>query len=297
MFLSIDLGSNTVRFLLVNENLRQIKVYENIIGAAHSLNKTGKISDQAIDTLYKTLEKADNLFNFKAQKHQGVATGAWRVAKNAKDILDDIKEKFGLNFCIIEGKSEANLTFLGVKNALKREGLDLKKCAFIDLGGASTEIGNKDRHKSFNFGIITFYENFKILDKMQEAAKTTCMEAKFFLHSLNARHIILTSGVPTTMAAYKIGQTYYNYDASKINKTRLSLDDIKSLTAEFLYIPAQKADEIFGKNRQMLLVAGGVLLAEILKECDAQLIVIDDGLREGIAAAYKDGNLSKFLIK
>ncbi|WXG60242.1 hypothetical protein VB002_00560 [Campylobacter concisus] len=75
-----------------------------------------------------------------------------------------------VNFHIIDGQAEAKLTFLGVQNALKKLGIN-DKFSIIDIGGASSEIGEDGKFISFKFGIITFYERFKTLDLMQEMQK------------------------------------------------------------------------------------------------------------------------------
>lgn len=293
MFLSIDLGSNTIRFALFDNNLILIKAFENIIGAARGIRQNGKISDLAIKDLYEILQKTSGFLDFHTA-HQGIATGVWRVANNADEILNDIKHKFGLNFKIISGKNEAALTFLGIKHATENLNIN-EKIAFIDLGGASTEIGDGDNFKSFNFGIITFFEEFKEFKDMQNNAKTVCKNATNFLNSLNAKTIILTSGVPTTMAAYKIKQTFYDYNKEQINGTKLNTDEIVRLTKDFMDMPKNEAEKFLGKNRQMLVVAGGILLTQILDNKNTEFIVIDDGLREGVAVANHEKTLNLYL--
>ncbi|EFP1234769.1 Ppx/GppA family phosphatase, partial [Campylobacter jejuni] len=45
--LGIDLGSNTLRAVQMDEKLNKLKEYEFVIGAAKNLNQSGEISKEA----------------------------------------------------------------------------------------------------------------------------------------------------------------------------------------------------------------------------------------------------------
>ncbi|WP_169777115.1 disulfide bond formation protein DsbA [Campylobacter mucosalis] len=295
MFLSIDLGSNTIRFAVMDKNLRIIKVYEKIIGSAKGVNKSKEISEICIQKLTQTLKQADEIFNFKTIKHQGVATGVWRVAKNAEKILKMIQDDFGINFKIISGKNEAKLTSFGVKNALNELGLSDKNCVFVDMGGASTEIANEQTQASFELGIITTFEKFNNIFSLKQNVKEMTKEAKSFLKGLKRDIIVLTSGVPTTMASFKLGFDFSSYDRKKINGYELKKDDFTTLFDTFLNLDEQKSVKILGEDRKMLVLAGIALLEEILSDENAKMIVVDDGLREGVGVAYHTKILDNFL--
>lgn len=46
--LGIDLGSNTLRAVQMDEKLNKLKEYEFVIGAAKNLNQSGEISKEAV---------------------------------------------------------------------------------------------------------------------------------------------------------------------------------------------------------------------------------------------------------
>jgi len=225
-----------------------------------------------------------------------VATEAFRVASNSEEIFSEIREKFGINFHIIDGQAEAKLTFLGVQNALKKLGIN-DKFSLIDIGGASSEIGEEGKFISFKFGIITFYERFKMLDLMQENAKIYTKEVREFLTSLDNRLIVLTSGVPTTIAALKLGLNYESYDPKKVSGYELKNDDLAWFINELLKMDDKSADVAVGRSRKYPLIAGTLLLKELLNGQKAKFIVIDDGLREGVGAAYLQGIFQEIITK
>ena len=299
MVIAIDLGSNTFRVALIKKvqnGFSNEQIYEKIVGAARGLNESGKIGFEAKNRLFEAIAEAKSKFDFTKFKCVAVATEAFRVASNSEEIFSEIREKFGINFHIIDGQAEAKLTFLGVQNALRKLGIN-DKFSIIDIGGASSEIGEDEKFISFKFGIITFYERFKMLDLMQENAKIYTKEAREFLTSLNNRLIVLTSGVPTTIATLKLGLNYESYDPKKVSGYELKNDDLAWFINELLKMDDKSADVAVGRSRKYPLIAGTLLLKELLNGQNAKFIVIDDGLREGVGAAYLQGLFQEIITK
>lgn len=297
MVIAIDLGSNTFRVALVKKEQNGFsneQIYEKIVGAARGLNESGKIADESKNRLFEAIAEAKNKFDFDKFKCAAVATEAFRVASNSEEIFSEIREKFGINFHIISGKAEAKLTFLGVQNAFKKLGIN-ENFSVIDIGGASSEIGEDGNFMSFKFGIITFFEKFKTLDLMQENAKIYTKDAREFLNSLKNRFIVLTSGVPTTIAALRLGLNYENYDPKKVNGYELRDDDLAWFVDELLKMDDKSADVAVGRSRKYPLIAGTLLLEELLIGQEAKFLVIDDGLREGIGVAYLQGKFQEII--
>ena len=276
MVIAIDLGSNTFRVALIKKEQNGFgneQIYEKIVGAARGLNESGKIGLEAKNGLFEAIAEAKSKFDFAKFKCVAVATEAFRVASNSEEIFSEIREKFGINFHIIDGQAEAKLTFLGVQNALRKLGINDK------------------------FSIITFYERFKALDLMQENAKIYTKEAREFLTSLNNRLIVLTSGVPTTIAALKLGLNYESYDPKKVSGYELKNDDLTWFVNELLKMDDKSADLAVGRSRKYPLIAGTLLLKELLSGQKAKFIVIDDGLREGVGATYLKGIFQEIITK
>ena len=297
MVIAIDLGSNTFRVALVKKEQNGFsneQIYEKIVGAARGLNESGKIADESKNRLFEAIAEAKNKFDFDKFTCVAVATEAFRVASNSEEIFSEIRDKFGINFHIISGKVEAKLTFLGVQNAFKKLGIN-ENFSVIDIGGASSEIGEYGNFMSFKFGIITFFEKFKTLDLMQENAKIYTKDAREFLNSLKNKFIVLTSGVPTTIAALRLGLNYENYDPKKVNGYELGDDDLAWFVNELLKMDDKSADVTVGRSRKYPLIAGTLLLEELLSGQEAKSLVIDDGLREGVGVAYLQGKFQEII--
>lgn len=273
--IAIDLGSNTLRACkmecLSSGEFECVYSFERIVGSARGLSSAG-LADEAMERIRIAI--GELCMQAKFSSSIAVATEAFRQAVNSAEFFNQIRSEFGIKFNIIDGELEADLTLLGVENRAKILGIGLESSLLIDLGGASTEISFGKANRSFSFGIITALQSNK---SAQIAA------AKEFIGEFEFKNIILTSGVPTTVAALKKGLNYANYRADLINGMQISRDDLKWV-ANLLKTTPNK-DELVGKNRADLIVKGCEILLNLigLSPC----IVIDDGLREGLFIAKK----------
>ncbi|MEE3744635.1 Ppx/GppA phosphatase family protein [Campylobacter porcelli] len=271
--IAIDLGSNTIRAckmrLLDSGNFECEYSFERIVGSARGLNHKG-LADDAMSRIRAAISELVSEAKFNSST--AVATEAFRKAANSDEFFARIYDDFGIKFKIISGEYEAFLTRLGVSNRAKILGLKIDNSVLIDLGGASTEISFGDDSKSFDFGIITAIESDK---------SGTISQAKSFMDKFKFNSIILTSGVPTTVACLKYGLNYYNYNANLVNGTRLDRSDF--INTINLLKTAFNKDELVGKNRADLIVKGCEILLEFVG--NSTCVAIDDGLREGLFIA------------
>lgn len=317
--LGIDLGSNTLRALEMDKNFEKIAQYEFIIGAAKNLNTSGKIGDEAISNLREALRTL--ALKYELKEACIVATAAFRKASNARELFEELKQEFGAEFRIIDAKTEARLSVLGMKTGLLNLGLS-GEFAYCDLGGASCELSFKGVLKSFDFGIVTFYEKAELenLGQKLKINKTSLKKYPHFIQKLKdkklklhflirdkrlctlafkafdelkgikkqlfkfkAKRIVLNSGVPTSLCALKLGLSYENYDFTKINGKKLCVNDFLKFGIKLWNMQENEAREFVGNSRKNYVVAGCFLFFALFEK--QKLIVVDEGLREGVCIA------------
>jgi exopolyphosphatase/guanosine-5'-triphosphate,3'-diphosphate pyrophosphatase len=166
---AIDIGSNSVRLLIVNavENETNtlfkksalVRVPVRLGATAFSDHKIPKKSaDRLIDAMigFKHIMRANEVLHYK-----GCATSAMREAKNGNEIVKRIKEEAGIDIEIISGNSEASMIF---NSQHAQAGKINNNCLFVDVGGGSTEITIFVNHQpvaatSFNIGTIRILQN------------------------------------------------------------------------------------------------------------------------------------------
>ena len=286
--IACDLGSNTIRFVEIDCKTRErIKEYEKIVKTAEVLSSQGIVSQKAIDRIITAINEAKNIFDFSKGVH-AVATEALRKAKNREEVINIIFHETKLEIKIISGDDELFFTNYAVKEVCKVDNYIL-----VDIGGGSTEVSfvNKDKiiGKSFALGIVTIVEKYG-LDNLHEEIEKKSKEIKeFFKQYKIPKNFIATAGTPTTIAAYIKKMDYENYDYKKINNTILTIDEILKVKNELLQMDINERVKWVGVGREDLIIAGIDIFLAILKIFNFnKCIVVDEGLREGVALYHCD---------
>lgn len=294
---TIDLGSNSFRVLKYDcKNHKIVSEYNEVVGMADGLVDTGIISKEAIQRVIKAISYSVEVINYNPLDAVCVTTAAMRKASNNKEVLEYLKDKTGTNFSIIDGNEEARLTLLAVKYALKREKINSENFVLLDIGGGSTEIivNTNDKYEahSFDFGIVTMTQKFLNHGDLHEDLENRKTEIKAFLNSLNIEDLkdysfVATAGTPTTIAAIKLGQDFFSYDRNIVNGTIVNLDDIENSLNIFKNSSNEDIAKLVGRGRVEFIEVGIFIYKMIFEVLDKnESIVLDDGLREGVAINY-----------
>ncbi|MCX6062149.1 MAG: phosphatase [Campylobacterales bacterium] len=292
--ISIDLGSNTLR-LIEYDGVFWGKSFEKIVRTAEGLNQTHNIGKLALERVLNGLYEAKKTIDFTAHEVVAITTAAMRMADNSEEILEEIRQKTGINFRIINGDEEARLTLMAVQNRLNMLNLSSNELILIDIGGGSTEVvvvsKNKIVSKSFPLGIVTLSERSQTSETMDHELEFYREKIALYIQSLalesTPKTLVLTAGTPTTIAAYLLGMDYQTYDANRINGTLLKRSDCTRVLNELLEMDEATRSRYVGVGREQLIVVG-IQIVEMMFDAFAlnNAIVIDDGLREGVALEY-----------
>ncbi len=287
--IACDLGSNTLRVVEIDcESKERICEFERIVKTAEGIATYGVISDMAIERVITAIMEAKNIFDFEKDGYKAVATAALRKAKNSKKVIDRIYKSTQIQFDIIDSNQEALYTSKGVENRLEKSGLDTKSYILLDLGGGSCEVIVKEQTdikvKSFDVGIVTIVEKYSLED-IDRGIEIECEPIKKYATSLNTKPscFIGASGTPTTIASFLQGMDYEHYDYTKINGYHLKTSDMQQALKRLLELDPKERVRYVGVGRDDLVIAGVKLLLYIVEIFKFnQIIVIDDGLREGV---------------
>ncbi|MDP3265642.1 MAG: phosphatase [Sulfuricurvum sp.] len=292
--IAIDLGSNTIRFIEY-DGLRWGKSYEKIVRTAEQLQATNIIGENALVRILNAIDEAKQCLDFTNQDIVAVTTAALRMANNRVDIIAKIHQHSGILFTIIDGAREAQLTRLAVQNRLKQLHINFTNFVLADIGGGSTELISCDDAKvtsiSLPIGIVTMSEKAANSTQLELLLASFEEKVRLFYSSLGEKEyetrLILTSGTPTTIAAYRMGMDYSNYNPDKINGSILTLSDCVQTYMELMTMDESMRAKYVGVGREQLIATGILMVESLLKSSDVQeAIIIDDGLREGVALDY-----------
>jgi len=295
--IAIDLGSNTLRVLEYDcRYARATAEFEKIVKTADKLASTGVIDHEAVDRVIYAIKEARSRIDFSGQEVVAVTTEAIRRAKNAEDVLARIERETGISFKVIDGRKEAALTLEAVRFRLNKLLITSERFVVADIGGGSTELsfvyGHSVITRSFPIGIVTIAQTYSTLKRIEEALPSEMLSmqkfaAEMFATKGEVETFVATAGTPTTVAAMKLGQTYDTYDAKKINGTTLRVEELDIYLKKLLSQPFEVREQMVGVGRSDLIAAGILIFKHLYRILEAeQCIVVDDGLREGVALAY-----------
>lgn len=299
---SIDIGTNTIRFLISEQTGRGIlkKLYINRVitrlGEGFSDN-TRLLNSNAVNRSVAALYDFSKVIKkFHVNKIRAVATSVVRESKNGEEFVKQVADKTGLAVEVISGEEEAKLTVSGVLNSVS---VNANNCIIFDIGGGSTEYvhirsSNIVNLVSTNLGVVHLTEEFlrSEIETQQELAnlslyiKETLQRELENFEIIDKKDLILigTAGTPTTLATIELKLKEYNPEL--VNNFVLSEEMILSTIKKLLNIHKKDRAKITGleKGREDILVAGALILIETLRKYSQNSVIVSDGgVLEGIA--------------
>jgi exopolyphosphatase/guanosine-5'-triphosphate,3'-diphosphate pyrophosphatase len=140
----LDVGSNTVHMLVVDahQGARPLPAFSHKIELhlMELLGADGAISADGAEQLEAFVADCVAVAEDKGvEEFIGFATSAIRDATNGEQILREIQERTGVHLVVLDGESEARLTFLAVRRWF---GWSAGRLLVLDIGGGSLEMAS-----------------------------------------------------------------------------------------------------------------------------------------------------------
>ena len=156
----VDIGSNSVKYTLAEITGGQPR----ILGSQSWVTRLGsgaakrELLAPALESTRAALHEMKAAFD----RHPGVeiravATSAVRDARNPETIVNDVATILGVPLKILTGHQEAELSQRGASLAARLH-FGTEDVLFIDIGGASTEVGTPEASHSFQAGAVRCLE-------------------------------------------------------------------------------------------------------------------------------------------
>ena len=284
----IDIGSNSIRLTLYETEGQNFKILfrEKIMAGLAGYVEGGKLSAEGIECACAGLLTFRSILQTLKIGHISIfATASLRNISNTEQALSVIRAATGYSVEVLSGDEEALFGYAGAMQELH-----LSSGAFLDIGGASTEIVTFENSApvdfaSFSIGSLSLYRRCvkKILPGegslkrlRQEIAHTIDVSEG----ALVPRPLIVGVG-GTARAALKLARHYYKMS-----------EDCRSMTAEqldglcgFLCSGKKDASDLILRleaERIHTLVPGLLILQHVFHIFQAeQLVVSKYGVREG----------------
>ncbi|MBK7630669.1 MAG: hypothetical protein IPJ23_08200 [Ignavibacteriales bacterium] len=299
-FAAIDIGTNSFHLIISELNDRgELKLLDKERVFLRLGSELGKdlslISEKETDKAISVLKIFSSLIkNYKANV-RAVSTSAVREAKNKVEFIKTMFDQTGIEIETIEGTDEANLIFLGMKNALP---IANKSVLGIDIGGGSTEFiygvnGSPIFAESVKVGAVRLSKKFFPDFVITESAITECSEyVEWQIRSnpkiktdLDFDFAIGSSGTVDTICLIKQSKNKskikprlngYSFDKSEFNEIYSFVMGLKK-PSERMSVPGIET------KRADIIPAGLIILKKAFELFNIKKILLSEyALREGV---------------
>jgi exopolyphosphatase / guanosine-5'-triphosphate,3'-diphosphate pyrophosphatase len=298
---TIDLGSNTVRYLLVEVNgdasWQTLDHDQRVTRLGQGLADAGRLGDAPMArTADVVAEYAGRARRLGADEVIVVATSAVREAANGREFVVGLERLAAARVKIVSGEDEARLTVRGALAGLR----DLRgPLVVFDIGGGSTEFilwrdGFVVAATSLRLGVVPLAERYPFPGPVDasdyrrledEVRDRLAREIPPSIAGTEIATLVGTAGTVTTLAALDLGLPAY--DAARVQGHRLTRDAMGRQLARLaaLTVEGRAALPCLEPGRADLIVPGVAIAVAAMDRFHADALVVSDwSLREGIVA-------------
>lgn len=297
---AIDIGSNSVRLLVVGPDGSELCREMNITRLAEGVDQTGALADAAMERTLAVLEAYGALVQrFGAARVRVTGTSAARDAKNREVFFARVRAAVGSAPELLSGHAEAELAFAGATR-----GRSPSEAPFVtvDIGGGSTEFayGSRahERSLSLDIGCVRITERF--LTGGDPPAPAELEAARAFIRGQLARvdaevrpreakTWLGLAGTVTSLAAHDAGLT--QYDPSVTHGYALRRESVERMHRELSELSeTQRSRWLLEPKRAGVILGGSVILVSVLEYFDLPHITVSerdilDGLVQSLRSA------------
>jgi len=313
-FATIDIGTNSVLLLIVEkrgDELVPIVERATITRLGQGVDATRTLAPAAVTRTLDCLARyGEEIRAAGVSEIVAVGTSAMRDAAGGDAFRAEAKARIGVEPRVVSGREEAELTFEGALSGLGLSG----PVTVFDVGGGSTEIVTGDADAglanatSLDIGSVRLTERHVKTDPPTaaelEAVRADVRAALSTTGFPPSGALVGVAGTVTTLAAYT--RDVAPYDASRVHGARLSRDEVVSAVGSLaaMSLEARRALRTIKPERADVIVAGGVLVAEVIAWAEAarasstpgvdstiELVVSDRGVRWGLARRLAEGRV------
>jgi exopolyphosphatase/guanosine-5'-triphosphate,3'-diphosphate pyrophosphatase len=297
---AIDMGTNSFHLIIVQvKNDGSFKIIDRerevIRLGSHKGKEFTWISEGEIEKAADVLKDFAKIAQFYKADVRAIATSAIREAKNKSEFIDRVLEETGINVEAVDGKTEAELIYLGVQHALD---IRDKRILCVDIGGGSTEIllgenGISEFAESLKIGAVRlskmFFPDYHLtlsgIDMCRQYIKDK-LQTNSNIHPNHNFEIAIGSSGTIVAAASIISFRRTEKFKKSMNGFEFSDEELFDLTTDVLKCESP-VDRLFIEGMEIkradIIPAGLLILSEVFKKFRLKkMTVSENALREGI---------------
>jgi exopolyphosphatase/guanosine-5'-triphosphate,3'-diphosphate pyrophosphatase len=275
----VDIGTNSTRLLVADVEdgrVREVARESTVTRLGRGVDTSGQLSLEAIEDVCAAVARYLGAYEqLGAERVSALATSAVRDASNREMFVAELRERFAIDARILDGASEAKLTYLGAC----AERAPQERTLVVDIGGGSTELVIGDGHEevgayaSLQAGTVRHTERHIAhdpptageLEALAGDVRSLIDEALSGAALARANAGIGVAGTPTSLAAIELELD--PYDPELVHGYHLSLASIQRMCSELATMPLAARLELTGlhRGRAPTIVAGVVILIQVMR--------------------------------
>lgn len=300
----IDLGTNSVRLLLVRFNVNHaftvLSEQKETVRLGEGEFRRNLLQPDAMRRAAMVCAKFAEIARSRGAGHVVcVATSATREARNRGTFVRHIQRVAQVDCRVISGKEEARLIYLGVASGANIGG---KETLFIDIGGGSTEVivGDQQQYRfldSLKLGAIRLTGMFFLPGETGAVSSAKYARIQRYVRARSVRTLqrlrqfpieqaIGSSGTIMNLAEIAIRAAHRRGLVKGDTVSRAQLRGVIELLCS---LPLDRRREVPGINpdRADIIIAGAAIVETLMQELDLPEIAISErGLRDGLPIDY-----------
>jgi exopolyphosphatase/guanosine-5'-triphosphate,3'-diphosphate pyrophosphatase len=294
-FAVIDVGTNSVKLHVgerrAGDSWATVVDRAEVTRLGEGLHETGSLQpaplQRTADAVVAMVEEARREG---AAEIAAVATAGMRLAENAAELVEAVRERCGVGIEVISGEEEARLAYHAATSELD---VGQESLVVFDTGGGSTEftfgrVGRVEERFSVDVGAAQYTERFGLDGVASDSGVSEALQAiAADLARLDGRQrpaaLVGLGGALTNLGAVRHGLAAY--DAEVVHGTVLDRAEIDRQIELYRGRTAEQRRTIVGLQpaRAEVILAGACIVRTVLDKlhCD-ELTVSDRGLRHGL---------------
>ncbi|MBK8252115.1 MAG: Ppx/GppA family phosphatase [Polyangiaceae bacterium] len=293
---TIDIGTNSVLLLIAESTptgLVPVIELATITRLGQGVDRARRLAPEAVERTLECLAHYARVISSNGPMQTiAVGTSAMRDAQGGAEFRERAAAILGVAPRVASGDEEAELTFFGSLSGLPQT----NEVLVFDVGGGSTELivgahQSGPRHKiSLDIGSVRLTERHVRSDpplsselvRIREDVRRSLDSVPF---EIATEQVVGVAGTVTTIFAYV--RNVAPYDASRVHGMSLCTDEVAAAADRLaaLTTAERKAIAAIDPKRADVIVAGTVLVDELLKRAKAHSMTVSDrGVRWGLAA-------------
>ncbi len=297
---AIDMGTNSFHLIIVRvKNDGSFKIIDREREVIRLGSQKGKdfswISEGEMERALNVLKDFAKIAQFYKADIRAIATSAVREAKNKDEFIDRVFEETEITVEAVDGRTEAELIYLGVQHALEVQN---KRILCVDIGGGSTEFilcenGISEFAESIKLGAVRlskmFLPDFILTDSGIESCRRYIQDklnANSNLHPKHKFEMAIGSSGTIVAAASIISFRRSGKFKKTMNGFTFSAEEIFELTDDVLKCKSP-VDRLFIEGMEIkradIIPAGLLILCQVFETFKLkEMTISENALREGI---------------